>query len=303
MQFEDVETFLAAVDHGGIAKAAASLYIGQGTASQRIRRLETELGVTLLFRQAGVRQLSLTPEGERFLDIARQWVSLQQEAESISAMRLRRRLRVSATEMYNRYYLDGFYPAFVAANPDIELFLQTEHATETYQLVEQQRIDLGIVASVHQSPAAISMPLFEERMAVVCHEGDPFVASRDLAKLDCSREVYALWSSEFDHWHRQALPAASPLVTVGSVGMMGALLSLPGSWAFMTEHLARRAERRHAGLTAVTLDGDVIPTRTAYLVLYAAGKPWLKPVATHFIDEMASHLSGLPGVRVVLDKQ
>lgn len=64
MVFEDVETFLAAVDEGSIAAAAKALYIGQPTASQRIRHLEEELGVTLLSRKAGVRRLSLTPEGK-----------------------------------------------------------------------------------------------------------------------------------------------------------------------------------------------------------------------------------------------
>ena len=61
MEFIDIETFLAIVESGSIGKAAEKLFIGQGTASSRIKRLEDELNIQLLFRQQGVRKLTLTP--------------------------------------------------------------------------------------------------------------------------------------------------------------------------------------------------------------------------------------------------
>ncbi len=47
MDLHLVTYFVAVVDHGGITKAAQSLYISQPSLSQAIRTLERRLGVTL----------------------------------------------------------------------------------------------------------------------------------------------------------------------------------------------------------------------------------------------------------------
>lgn len=62
-----VTYFVAVVDHGGITKAAQSLYISQPSLSQAIRTLEKRLGVTLFDRTG--RRLELTEAGRK-LDVA-----------------------------------------------------------------------------------------------------------------------------------------------------------------------------------------------------------------------------------------
>lgn len=146
MQFEDVMTFLEIVNSGSISKAAETLYIGQGTTSQRLGRLEDELGISLLWRQPGMRQVVLTPDGENFISIARQWVALQQQAEELRYANITRQLRIAATEMYNRYHFSKVYPEYLKNNLNVSLYLQTEHSTEVHQMIERQQIDIGIVA-------------------------------------------------------------------------------------------------------------------------------------------------------------
>ncbi|WP_072713609.1 LysR family transcriptional regulator [Rhodococcus rhodnii] len=67
MDLHLVTYFVAVVDHGGITKAAQSLYISQPSLSQAIRTLERRLGVTLFDRTG--RRLELTEAG-RTLDTA-----------------------------------------------------------------------------------------------------------------------------------------------------------------------------------------------------------------------------------------
>ncbi|WP_024793649.1 LysR family transcriptional regulator [Tomitella biformata] len=55
--------FVAVVDHGGVTKAAESLYISQPSLSQAIRTLERRLGTTLFDRTG--RRLELTHDGRR----------------------------------------------------------------------------------------------------------------------------------------------------------------------------------------------------------------------------------------------
>ena len=47
MNYEDVLTFLTVLETQNIAQAARTLFVSQGTASTRIRRLEEELGIPL----------------------------------------------------------------------------------------------------------------------------------------------------------------------------------------------------------------------------------------------------------------
>ncbi|MGH3450376.1 MAG: LysR family transcriptional regulator [Haloechinothrix sp.] len=69
MDLRLVGYFVAVVDHGGITKAAQSLYIAQPSLSQAIRNLERQLGVHLFDRSG--RRLTLTEDGASFLVAAR----------------------------------------------------------------------------------------------------------------------------------------------------------------------------------------------------------------------------------------
>lgn len=64
--------FLAVVETGSVTLAARQLNLTQGAISQQVRRLE-ELSVGPLFARAG-RRLVLTPEGERLVPAAKQFL-------------------------------------------------------------------------------------------------------------------------------------------------------------------------------------------------------------------------------------
>ena len=57
----DLSLFLRVLDLGSISAAARSLDLSVAVASQRLKRLERDLGVRLLHRTT--RQLHATPEG------------------------------------------------------------------------------------------------------------------------------------------------------------------------------------------------------------------------------------------------
>ncbi len=58
-----LRVFSVVASHGNLQRAAEELSLSRGAVSQRIKKLEIELGVVLLMR--GARGVSLTPEGER----------------------------------------------------------------------------------------------------------------------------------------------------------------------------------------------------------------------------------------------
>src|SRR5262245_8791431 len=65
MNLRHLRTFIAIVDAGGVARAAARLHMTQPTASRQVEALETEFGLPL-FDRIG-RRVQLTSEGEDLL--------------------------------------------------------------------------------------------------------------------------------------------------------------------------------------------------------------------------------------------
>ena len=69
MELRQLAYFEAVVRHGGFSRAAQQLQIAQPAVSAQVRRLERELGTTLLERTT--RRVALTPAGELVLARAR----------------------------------------------------------------------------------------------------------------------------------------------------------------------------------------------------------------------------------------
>ena len=79
----EIEAFLTVQHTGSVTKAAQMLYISQSSLSTRLRTLERELGCFLFFRGKGAQAMVLTPEGERFLPLARQHKELEEKMRTI----------------------------------------------------------------------------------------------------------------------------------------------------------------------------------------------------------------------------
>lgn len=79
MNPELLQTFLKIVKYKQISQAADSLYITQAAVSNRLSRLESQLGVKLINRVKGQANVTLTKYGRRLVPIANEWMELVQE--------------------------------------------------------------------------------------------------------------------------------------------------------------------------------------------------------------------------------
>jgi DNA-binding transcriptional LysR family regulator len=121
---DDIALFLRVLDLGTISAAARSLDLSVAVASQRLKRLEGELGVRLLHRTT--RQLHATPEGAVLAEQGRPLVedlealtsSLRQAGSEVAGT-----LRVTASASFGRQYLSPLVPEFIARHPRVTLSL------------------------------------------------------------------------------------------------------------------------------------------------------------------------------------
>jgi len=118
----DLALFLRVLDSGSISAAARTLDLSVAVASQRLKRLERELGVRLLHRTT--RQLSATPEGAT---LAEQGRVLVDEIEALTAglrqagSAVTGTLRVTTASMFGQQYISPLIPRFLALHPRVKL--------------------------------------------------------------------------------------------------------------------------------------------------------------------------------------
>ncbi len=118
----DLALFLRVLDLGSISAAARSLDLSAAVASQRLKRLERDLGVRLLHRTT--RRLHATAEG---LELAERGRAPIEELDALTAG-LRRAgsepaglLRVTTSASFGRMYISPLLPAFQERCPAVRL--------------------------------------------------------------------------------------------------------------------------------------------------------------------------------------
>jgi DNA-binding transcriptional LysR family regulator len=121
-RIDDLGLFLRVLDLGSISAAARSLDLSVAVASQRLKRLERELGVRLLHRTT--RQLHATPEG---MLLAEQGRALVEDLQSLtgslrrSATEVSGTLRVTMSAAFGGQYISPLLPEFLALHPRMKL--------------------------------------------------------------------------------------------------------------------------------------------------------------------------------------
>ena len=142
-----VKTFLAVAEEGSISAGARRVFRTQSTASTQIRSLEDLVGARLFERDT--RKLSLTAEGERFVDYARR--ILTANAEALGALRTDvpgPTLRLGFTEYFQSDRVAQLVKRMSSDWPACRFELRIAQSRVLEEEFDAQRLDLVVVARV-----------------------------------------------------------------------------------------------------------------------------------------------------------
>jgi DNA-binding transcriptional LysR family regulator len=164
-RFQEMRTFVAVVEAGSFVRAAETLRLSKTATSRLVGDLEARLGVRLLNRTT--RRLSLTQEGEVFLDRSRDALAVVEEAEAEVSARSGEavgRLRVNVPFSFGVLHLAPLWPQFMARHPEVEL--EVALADRLVDLVDEG-YDLAVRIARLPSSSLVSRRLAATRL-VVC---------------------------------------------------------------------------------------------------------------------------------------
>ena len=141
-KLDAMQTFVAIVDHGSLTAAARVLGKAQPTVVRSLALLEDALGVRLL--QRTTRRMSLTPEGQTYLQRCRQILGDIVEAEALlerDAAHLRGQLRITAPVLFGQLRVAPLIYSFLERAPEVDIELVL--LDRVVNLVEEG-FDLGV---------------------------------------------------------------------------------------------------------------------------------------------------------------
>ncbi|WP_293574228.1 LysR family transcriptional regulator [Phaeobacter sp.] len=125
MIYNDLALFTAVARHLNFSEAAARIGIPLSRASRRIAELEDHLGVKLFERTT--RQVRLTEEGRRLLDLCQDPIEALQSVAGLTEDTTRHTIRITAPPMAVQDRIGPLLLDFAAENPDIRIDLTTSN--------------------------------------------------------------------------------------------------------------------------------------------------------------------------------
>ncbi|MDF3216551.1 MULTISPECIES: LysR substrate-binding domain-containing protein [Mesorhizobium] len=200
-----LRTFLAFVDSGSLAQAAASIGRSPSAVTAQMQRLEEIVGEPLLAPQG--RGRGLTPAGEDLVGHAKRILAAHREAWlALKGARAAGRVAIGTTQDFADSGLPDLLRAFAGSHPRVRIELRVGRSAELAQALQSGGLDLAIV--MRQTAAPDEVGVLREPMIWLCSQKglatrqaelplallDPYCGFREaaLAALDAAGRRYRI---------------------------------------------------------------------------------------------------------------
>ena len=286
LTLKQLRYFEALARHLHFGRAAEASAISQPALSTRIKELEQSLGTTLFER--GPRHVSLTTFGEDFAVRVREILRTVDELGDMArAARggLTGRLRIGVIPTIAPYLLPTLFGELTRAHPEIDVHVRETVTPRLLEELEEGQLDTAILALPIDEPTLFEIPLFDEALVLVRHEGDahaPIPAKEQLRQMNlllleeghCFRDQALSFCSVSSPQPRDGLDGSSLSTLVQMVGA--------GIGVTLIPEMAVRVETRSAPVVIGRFEGAE-PTRTVGMV-------WRK---THPLAAQLQQIAGI----------
>ena len=162
-----VQAFVAVSDCRSFAEASALMHLSQPALSMAVKNLEQAVGGRLLIRTT--RSLSLSPEGQAFLPVARRllsdWDMALNDLHNLFAKQ-RGKLAIAAMPSFAATELPGILARFHRDYPNINVLIDDVVAEQVNERVRAGRAEIGITFKPDDLRELAFSPLFQDRFVV-----------------------------------------------------------------------------------------------------------------------------------------
>ena len=193
MNFRALQYFVKLAELKHFSNAANACFVSQPTLSTQIRKLEEELGVSLVERAP--RQIMLTPIGE---DIAHRAKHVLRDIEHIKDAARRSKdpetgtIKLGIFPTLAPYLLPHVIPNIRKQYPDLRLQLAEEKTEDILNMLDQGRLDAGLLALPIEEHGMEMEILFEEPFVTAMPASHPLTDKKTITLKDLEGEELLL---------------------------------------------------------------------------------------------------------------
>lgn len=276
MDLRQLQAVVAIADHGSFSGAATALHTVQSNVSSHVARLERELGVLLVDRQAG----ELTEEGVAVVERGRRIAAeLDALVADLAAMRneLVGTVRLGMIGTTARWLAPMLLRATAAAHPKLRLVISEGTLSGLEPRLVNGTLDLAVLTLPVQNRDLDPRPFFDEDLLLVVGKDHPLAQRSSIAIGDLAGVPLLLPApgtqlrEELDDAAQRAGTVLSPLAELDGLRLMASLAGrgfgpaiLPATGAEASDHFVslpiEGLPRRHVGI-ALRRGRPSAPTR------------------------------------------
>lgn len=251
--------FISVVKNKNFTKAAEECNISQPAISQRIKELETNLGVKLLERKG--RTFVVTPAGQYFYqhgqDLLANYHSLVKKTKDIAN-------KEKEDYVLNLGYLrdfgtDEFLQAvtnFSKKYPDIKVRIHSGNHEDLFKMIENNQIDLNF-SDLRRAPSNkyINNHLTDSNFEVLIRsdqvKNNKKITSHELTDIPCVLIVGNSEKKSEINYYREILGIESEFIIVGTYDEAIVQVLAGAAYLITNEHIGKRLKKE--GLKLLTL--------------------------------------------------
>ena len=195
LSLKQVRYFIAAAEAGKISQAAFELSVSQSAVTAAIQQLEAGLAIRLFHRNpSGV---TLTPEGNRFLQHARHIMAAVNEAIRVprtADSALSGKVKVGVTYTVCGYFLPPYHARFIRNFPNVSLDLYEASRTVIEDALMEGAIDIGVilVSNLENRERLTAETLFRSRRRLWLPAEHRLLRQETVTLADVAEEPYVM---------------------------------------------------------------------------------------------------------------
>jgi LysR family hydrogen peroxide-inducible transcriptional activator len=193
MNLQDIRYLVAVAEHRHFGRAAEACNVSQPTLSSQIRKLEDELGVTLLERTN--KRVDLTPVGSQILGHARRALAEAGQMEAVAqAARdpLVGSLKLGVIPTLAPYLMPMILKPLKQDFPAMTLELWEDQTRSLIDGLRNHRLDAALLATPADAPEITELALFDEPLLAALPLTHKLACNKTVSEESLTRELLVL---------------------------------------------------------------------------------------------------------------
>lgn len=204
MNLQQLEYIIAVDSRRHFAKAAEDCFVTQPTLSMMIRKLEDELGITIFDRSK--QPVVPTEAGGEIIKQAKKILGETNELKELASSlkgELKGELRIGIIPTVAPYLLPVFLKQFLKKYGKIKVKISEATTESITEKLENNNLDVGIMATPLYNPALLEQPIYKEEFVVYASKGENVLNKKYLLNEDIN--LSHLWLLEEGHCMRSQI--------------------------------------------------------------------------------------------------